>query len=93
MHRNAIEAARVARAQRALYTGHQGARLDFAFAQPHHHAVTKTYFTHSSLRYKPLRHGVYAESALPIGYHGLKTGEICAPEDGPVSWTARSNLA
>ena len=40
-----------------------------------------------------LRHGFYAESALHLIGHGLQQGEIRAPEDGPVSWTARADLA
>jgi NAD(P)H dehydrogenase (quinone) len=40
-----------------------------------------------------LRHGFYAESALHLIGDGLQTGEIRAPEDGPVSWTTRADLA
>ena len=40
-----------------------------------------------------MRHGFYAESALHLIGHGLKAGEIRAPEDGAVSWTARADLA
>ncbi len=40
-----------------------------------------------------LRNGFYAESAL-FQLSGVKhTGKIALPEDGPVSWTARTDLA
>ncbi len=40
-----------------------------------------------------LRHGFYAESALHIIGRGFEAGELRTPEDGPVSWTARADLA
>ena len=40
-----------------------------------------------------LRHEFYAESALHIIGRGFEAGELRTPEDGPVSWTARNDLA
>ena len=43
--------------------------------------------------YASLQNGFYAESAL-YQLHGWKgTGRIALPADGPVSWTARTDLA
>ena len=48
---------------------------------------------HSGTAFTSLRHGFYAESALHMIRQGLAAGEIRAPEDGPVSWTTRADLA
>ena len=40
-----------------------------------------------------LRHGFYAESCLTMIGDDLKAGVLRVPEDGPVSWTARADLA
>ena len=47
----------------------------------------------SSVSFVSLRNGFYAESAL-FQLGGLEhTGKISVPEDGPVSWTSRADLA
>ena len=40
-----------------------------------------------------LPHGFYAESALYMIGGAIEAGELRVPEDGPVSWTARDDLA
>lgn len=45
------------------------------------------------MAFTALRHGFYAESCLHMIGDGLKAGELRTPEDGPVSWTARADLA
>ena len=93
LHRAAIEAARAAGARRVLYTSQMGARPDSAFAPAHDHAATEEFMAGLGVPFTSLRHGFYAESALLIIGHGLEAGEIRAPEDGPVSWTTRADLA
>ena len=93
MHRAAIRAAREARTDRILYTSHQGARLDSSFAAAHDHAVTEQFLADGTTPFTALRHGFYAESALHMVGPGLKNGELRVPEDGPISWTARADLA
>lgn len=90
LHRVALEAARKAGARRVLYTSHMGARSGSAFAD---HVAAEEVLAESGKPFTSLRHGFYAESALHLIGVGFETGEIRAPEDGPVSWTARADLA
>jgi NAD(P)H dehydrogenase (quinone) len=92
-HHHAIQAAKDAGAKRILYTSHQGANLSSAFAPGRDHAATEALLQSSGVPYVSLRNGFYAESAL-FQLSGLReTGQIALPEDGPVSWTARADLA
>ena len=93
LHRNAIDAARKAGARRILYTSHMGARPDMTFAPAGQHAGTEVDLDVSGVTFTALRHGFYAESCLHMIGDGLRTGELRTPEDGPVSWTARTDLA
>lgn len=93
LHRAAITAARAAGARRVLYTSHMGARADSPFAPARDHAAAEAVLAAGGAPFTALRHGFYAESALHLIGHGLEAGEIRAPEDGPVSWTARADLA
>jgi len=92
-HGNAIQAAKNAGAKRILYTSHQGANPSSAFVPARDHAATEALLQSSGVPYVSLHNGFYAESALyQLG--GVKqTGKIVLPEDGPVSWTARADLA
>lgn len=93
LHRAAIEAARKAGAERVLYTSHMGARRESPFAPADQHARTESDLAECGLPYASLRHGFYAESCLHMVGDGLNSGELRVPEDGPVSWTARVDLA
>lgn len=93
LHRAAIDAAVAAGAQRVLYTSHMGVQPDSPFVPAHDHAATEAMLADSGVAFTSLRHGFYAESALHMIGQGLAVGEIRAPEDGPVSWTARADLA
>ncbi len=93
-HRNAIQVAKDAGAKRILYTSHQAASPSSAFVPARaNHAATEALLEASGLPYVSLRNGFYAESAL-FQMSGVKqTGKIVVPRDGPVSWTARADLA
>ena len=93
MHHAAIQAARAAGVLRVLYTSHMGARANSLFAPGSDHAATEAFLAAGGGAFTSLRHGFYAESALHLIGHELEAGEIRAPEDGPVSWTARADLA
>jgi NAD(P)H dehydrogenase (quinone) len=93
LHRTAIEAAREAGVDRILYTSHMGARIGSPFPPADQHAGTEADLAASGLAYTSLRHGFYAESCLYMIGDALRTGELRVPEDGPVSWTARDDLA
>ena len=92
-HGNAIQAAKNAGAKRILYTSHQGASSSSTFVPGRDHAATEALLQSSGVPYVSLRNGFYAESAL-YQLSGLQqTGKISVPEDGPVSWTTRGDLA
>lgn len=93
MHRAAIAAAREAGACRVLYTSHMGARADSPFAPGQNHAGTESILAERGKPFTSLRHGFYAESAFHLIGRGFDSGEIRVPEDGPVSWTVRAELA
>ncbi len=93
LHHAAIEAAREAGARRVLYTSHMGAREASPFAPAPDHAATEAFLAEGGVPFTSLRHGFYAESALYLIGRGFEASEIRAPEDGPVSWTARADLA
>ena len=93
LHRNAIGAATRGGARRILYTSHMGTRAGSPFAPADQHAGTEADLEASGLAFTALRHGFYAESCFHMIGDGLKTGELRTPEDGPVSWTARADLA
>lgn len=93
LHRTAIAAAREAGVTRLLYTSHMGAKPDSPFPPASQHWGTEQDLAASGLAFTALRHGFYAESCLHMIGDGLRSGELRTPEDGPVSWTARADLA
>lgn len=93
LHAAAIEAAYEAGARAVLYTSHMGARTGSPFAPAGNHAATEDILAATGRPFTALRHGFYAESCLHMVGRGIEAGEIRAPEDGPVSWTARADLA
>ena len=93
LHRSAIEAARSAGARRILYTSHVGARIGSSFAPADQHAGTEDDLANTGVPFTSLRHGFYAESCLLMVGDALRQGDLRVPEDGPVSWTARADLA
>lgn len=57
------------------------------------HAATEEMLRESGLAFVALRNGFYASSGLMLLGQALQTGEVAAPEDGPVSWTVHADLA
>ena len=92
-HRTAIEAARKADVGRIVYTSHMGANPASPFAPMPDHSATETMLAESGLACTALRNGFYASSGVMLLGQALRTGEVTAPEDGPVSWTAHADLA
>lgn len=93
LHRTAIAAAKAAGASRILYTSHQGALLGSPFTPADQHAGTESDLAGSGVPFTSLRHGFYAESCLLMVGDALRSGKLYVPEDGPISWTARADLA
>jgi len=92
-HRAAIEAARDAGAERIFYTSHQGAAADSVFAPMPDHAATERHLSQAGTAFTALRNGFYAATVAHLIGRALQTGELVAPADGPVSWTAHADLA
>lgn len=92
-NRAAIDAARAAGAKRVVYTSHQAASPDSLFAPQPEHAATERYLASTGTAFTALRNGFYASSLVFFLGDVLTTGEVVAPEDGPVSWTAHADLA
>ncbi|MGI5145742.1 NAD(P)H-binding protein [Plantactinospora sp. CA-294935] len=92
-HVAAIDAARNSGAERILYTSHQGAAEDSLFAPMPDHAATERYLSKTDTPSTALRNGFYASTLRHLLGRALETGELVAPADGPVSWTAHADLA
>jgi NAD(P)H dehydrogenase (quinone) len=93
LHVAAIDAARDAGARRVLYTSHQGAGEDSLFAPMPDHAATEQYLAKTGAPFTSLRNGFYASTITAMFGQALETGELVAPADGPISWTAHADLA
>ncbi|RAO39404.1 NAD(P)H dehydrogenase (quinone) [Micromonospora saelicesensis] len=92
-NRAAIDAARAAGVNRILYTSHQAASRDSLFAAQPTHAATEEHLAGLGVPFTALRNGFYASTlSFSIGT-ALETGQLVAPADGPVSWTAHADLA
>lgn len=92
-HRAAIDAARSAGARRIVYTSHMAVSSSSEFPPMHDHAATEEMLERSGLAWTALRHGFYASSGVVFMGDALRTGELAAPADGKVSWTAHADLA
>jgi uncharacterized protein YbjT (DUF2867 family) len=92
-HVAAMDAAHDAGAGRILYTSHQGAAEDSLFAPMPDHAATERYLAKTGTPFTALRNGFYASTVPLLLGRALETGELVAPADGPVSWTAHADLA
>jgi uncharacterized protein YbjT (DUF2867 family) len=89
----AIGAAEAAGARRGFYTSHVGANPASPFPPMHAHAATEAVLRESGAGSTALRNGFYAQSVPFLLGDALETGELRAPEDGPVSWTTHADLA
>jgi NAD(P)H dehydrogenase (quinone) len=92
-HATAIDAARAAGVRRIVYTSHMGANPASAFAPMPDHAATEAMLEASGLAFTALRNGFYTASGRMLLGQAFETGELAAPADGPVSWTAHDDLA
>ena len=93
LHSNAIQAAKTAGAKRILYTSHQAASASSKVAFARDHAATEVLLRSSGLPFVSLRNGFYAESAFYQLGGMMESSKLRLPEDGPVSWTVRNDLA
>lgn len=89
----AIDAARAAGVERVFYTSHQGCSHDSAFQACRDHARVEDHLASGGGAWTSLRNGFYGLSAMQFAEHGLRSGDIALPADGPVSWTTHADLA
>ncbi|GGO29293.1 NmrA family NAD(P)-binding protein [Micromonospora parathelypteridis] len=92
-NRAAIDAAHAAGAKRILYTSHQAASTESLFPAQLTHAATEEYLAGLDVPFTALRNGFYASTLSFAVGAALETGQLVAPPDGPVSWTAHADLA
>lgn len=93
LHGAAIDAAKEAGARRILYTSHMGSSATSHFDPMTTHAATEALLQASGVPYTSLRNGFYTSTVLMLLGNAQTTGELAAPEDGPVSWTTHADLA
>ncbi|MGG3505244.1 SDR family oxidoreductase [Paenibacillus lautus] len=92
-HQTAIDVAKKAGVGRLLYTSQMFSSATSHFPPMNVHAATEEMLKSSGMAFTSLRNGFYAASAMMWMGDALKTGELIAPEDGPVAWTSHSDLA
>ncbi|WP_338131298.1 NmrA family NAD(P)-binding protein [Cohnella rhizosphaerae] len=92
-HRTAIDMAKEAGAGRILYTSHMSSSPASLFPPAVDHAATEDALQASGIPFTSLRNGYYTASLPWFIRDALKTGELVAPEDGPVAWTTHADLA
>lgn len=90
-HRNAIDAVARARVRHVYYTSLTLGSESTAFVMKAHLA-TEAYLRASGLAYTILKNGAYVE-AWKTYLGDLSDDEICIPNDGPINWVARDELA
>lgn len=76
-----------------LYTSHQAAHPNSAFMPARDHAAVEAHLEALDEPFTSLRNGYYTSSLQHHIGNAAQTGELAAPADGQVSWTARVDLA
>ncbi|MEW2069970.1 NAD(P)H-binding protein [Streptomyces sp. NPDC007346] len=92
LHRHAIEAAVAAGARRILYTSQQGAVPGNPYRPSDIHIATEALLDDSGVAWTALRNGAYGPLDQVLG-PWRRTGVIAQPEDGPVPYTDRADIA
>ncbi|MEU5835830.1 NAD(P)H-binding protein [Streptomyces diacarni] len=92
LHRNAVEAAVAAGARRILYTSQQGAVPGNPYAPSDFHISTEAILGDSGVAWTALRNGAYGPLDQVLG-PWQRTGVIAQPQDGPVPYTDRDDIA
>ncbi|OEV05612.1 NAD(P)H-binding protein [Streptomyces oceani] len=92
LHRNAIEAAVAVGARRVLYTSQQGAVPGNPYRPSDIHIATEAILGDSGVAWTALRNGAYGQLDQVLG-PWRRTGVIAQPEDGPVPYTDRADVA
>lgn len=92
LHRNAVEAAVAAGARRILYTSQHGAVPGNPYRPSEIHIATEAVLAASGTAWTALRNGAYGPLDQLLG-PWQRTGVIAQPQDGPVPYTDRDDIA
>ncbi|MFI0874865.1 NAD(P)H-binding protein [Streptomyces parvus] len=92
LHRNAIDAAVAAGPRRILYTSQQGAVPGNPYRPSDIHMATEALLADSGVAWTALRNGAYGPLDQVLG-PWQHTGVITQPQDGPVPYTDRADIA
>ncbi|WP_108990005.1 NAD(P)H-binding protein [Streptomyces coelicoflavus] len=92
LHRNAVEAAVAAGARRILYTSQHGAVPGNPYRPSDIHIATEAILGDAGVPWTALRNGAYGPLDQVLG-PWQRTGVIAQPEDGPVPYTDRADVA
>ncbi|WP_406640066.1 NAD(P)H-binding protein [Amycolatopsis sp. WGS_07] len=92
LHKRAIEAAVEAGARRIIYTSQHGAAPDNPYGPSDLHLATEAILGDSGAAWTALRNGAYGPLDQVLG-PWQQTGQIAQPEDGPVPYTDRAEIA
>ncbi|MDJ1133094.1 NAD(P)H-binding protein [Streptomyces iconiensis] len=92
LHRNAVEAAVAAGARRILYTSQQAAVPGNPYGPSEFHIATEAILRDSGTDWTALRNGAYGPLDQVLG-PWQRTGVIAQPEDGPIPFTDRDEIA
>ncbi len=93
LNRTAIDTAKAAGTGRILYTSHMGANPTSPFPPMRTHADIDVALQESGVAFTALRNGYYTSSGVMFLGNAVETGELAAPEDGPIAWTDHADLA
>ncbi|WP_280460442.1 NAD(P)H-binding protein [Nocardia carnea] len=92
LHRTAIEAAVAAGARRIVYTSQHGAVPGSPYRPSDIHIATEANLGDSGVDWTALRNGAYGPLDQVLG-PWQRTGVIAQPEDGPIPYTDRADIA
>ncbi|MBB1157151.1 MULTISPECIES: NmrA family NAD(P)-binding protein [Amycolatopsis] len=92
LHRSAIDAAVAAGVRRIVYTSQHGAAPGNPYRPSDFHLATEAILAGSGVAWTALRNGAYGSLDQVLG-PWQRTGEIAQPEDGPVPYTDRADIA
>ncbi|OWA03499.1 NAD(P)-dependent oxidoreductase [Streptomyces sp. CS113] len=92
LHRNAVEAAVAAGVRRIVYTSQQGAVPGNPYPPSDLHIATEAILADSGIAWTALRNGAYGPLDQVLG-PWQRTGAIAQPQDGPVPYTDRDDIA
>ncbi|MFH8440884.1 NAD(P)H-binding protein [Streptomyces sp. NPDC018026] len=92
LHRNAVEAAVAAGVRRVVYTSQQGAVPGNPYRPSDLHIATEAILGDSEVAWTALRNGAYGPLDQVLG-PWQRTGVIAKPQDGPVPYTDRDDIA